>query len=131
MRVTVWVDEWQMQCCGAPFAVDSDVTWTVTDAVEREWLEIVIDAKTAKTIDFVQDHHEVMGGEETELSGRVRAVSVSSCSYAPSPDEKRAIVPVPGTGVLRAVDRADGRASDTKDQRFNGYVVELEVGPKA
>lgn len=33
----VWVDAWQMQCCGDPFAVGSRVAWTLSEP-DREWL---------------------------------------------------------------------------------------------
>ena len=38
----VWIDAWQMQCCGDPFAVGDRVAWTVSNAVEREWLETLV-----------------------------------------------------------------------------------------
>lgn len=30
MMATVWVDDWQYQCCGTPFAVGDQVSWTLT-----------------------------------------------------------------------------------------------------
>ena len=35
--LTVWVDSWQMQCCGEPFRVGSQVTWTL-GAADQDWL---------------------------------------------------------------------------------------------
>ena len=29
MDMTVWVDSWQMQCCGEPFCRGSQVAWTL------------------------------------------------------------------------------------------------------
>ena len=26
--MTIWIDAWQLQCCGEPFLVGSPVTWT-------------------------------------------------------------------------------------------------------
>ena len=28
-EITVWVDDWQMQCCGTPFAIGDRVDWIV------------------------------------------------------------------------------------------------------
>jgi hypothetical protein len=32
VALVVWVDGWQMQCCGTPFAVGSQVAWTLGEA---------------------------------------------------------------------------------------------------
>lgn len=29
---TIWMDDWEMQCCGEPFEVGSRVTWTLVSA---------------------------------------------------------------------------------------------------
>lgn len=34
----MWADDWQMQCCGEPFRVGSEVAWTLGEA-DRDWLE--------------------------------------------------------------------------------------------
>lgn len=39
--MTVWVDFWQMQCCGEPFRTGDQVAWTVR-ATDPDWLEVML-----------------------------------------------------------------------------------------
>lgn len=124
---TVWIDSWQMQCCGESFALGDEVTWEVSASPDRAWLETVVGAETAEAITHTEDHHGLLEGEELELTGRVLSIGSASCDYTPSQTERRALVPVPGTALLRPIEVADGRDGDLKDRRFTGYVVELEL----
>lgn len=126
-RALVWIDSWQFECCGDTFAVGETVDWTVVRKADRSWLETVVGSEVAQTITHSQDEHGVNEGAEMSMTGRVLAISMASCSYRQSPSERNAIVPVPGTEVLRPVEVADGLGGYTKDLRWNGYVVDLEV----
>jgi uncharacterized protein DUF6578 len=39
--MTVWVDSWQMQCCGDPFRRGSKVAWTLRDA-DPDWFDVML-----------------------------------------------------------------------------------------
>jgi hypothetical protein len=41
MKMTVWEEDWQMQCCGDPFSLGTSVTWTL-DKADRDWLASVL-----------------------------------------------------------------------------------------
>ncbi len=43
MGMTVWVDSWQMRCCGEPFRVGSQVAWTLSGA-DPDWLGAMLGA---------------------------------------------------------------------------------------
>ena len=45
----VWVDAWQMQCCGDPFAVGSSVEWTLAGNIRVPIPEtaVVVDVSAA------------------------------------------------------------------------------------
>lgn len=39
MRVNVWVDSWQIECCGEQFAVGSAVAWPADPEESSAWLD--------------------------------------------------------------------------------------------
>jgi hypothetical protein len=57
VQVRVWVDAWQMQCCGPPFADGDTVEWTLSPDNDLEWLDSVVGRDVAQTVDFSEDHH--------------------------------------------------------------------------
>jgi hypothetical protein len=118
----IWVEAWQLQCCGDPFEVGQPVSWTVTSAVDREYLENVIGAEAAAAVTDHEDHHDVAGGDVRPLSGTVTDIAAVSCHFAL---QGRALYPVPGTAVVETRSRADGREHEDGSLRFLGYIVTL------
>lgn len=41
MRITVWVDSWQYQCCGDAFGVGNAISWRL-GASDDDWLDLVL-----------------------------------------------------------------------------------------
>lgn len=126
-RAVVWIDSWQFECCGDRFEVGDRVDWTVVERVERDWLETVLGSDTARTVTHGEDRHGLEEGSESSMAGKVLSIRMASCRYQPSETERRALVPVPGSEVLRSVDVADGAGGYAGDLRWTGYLVELEV----
>ncbi|MDX6764822.1 DUF6578 domain-containing protein [Streptomyces sp. F8] len=60
MRLTVWVDDWQMQCCGEGFAPGDVVSWQLLEADPEDYADVVGE-DLAAGIDFHEEHHG--GGE--------------------------------------------------------------------
>jgi Family of unknown function (DUF6578) len=56
VTMTLWVDAWQMQCCGEPFRLGSPVAWTVREA-DPDWLEAVLGAGAAPGVNGAEEHH--------------------------------------------------------------------------
>jgi hypothetical protein len=122
--MTLWVDAWQVQCCGEPFRLGSPVAWTVREA-DRDWLQAVLGAEAAPGVDGAEEHHCGTPEGTEPTTGVVTRISAVHCRYAPRPGDPRALYPVPGSGVLTDVDSADGRIVDRGEERFVGYVVRL------
>ncbi len=122
--MTLWVDAWQVQCCGEPFRLGSPVAWTVREA-DPDWLEAVLGAKAASGVDGAEEHHGGLPEHTEPVRGVVTRIWAVHCRYAPRPGDPRALYPVPGSGVLTDVDSADGRVADRGEERFVGYVVRL------
>jgi hypothetical protein len=124
----VWVDAWQIQCCGEPFAVGSTVTWELSRTVDRDFLGSVFgEAGAARITDCEEHHGDALDADP--LVGVVRSIERVSCSYAPEDDDSNVLSPVGGSAVLSAVQHADGWEPETDDVRFVGYVVTLDPAP--
>ncbi|HEY6497022.1 MAG TPA: DUF6578 domain-containing protein [Trebonia sp.] len=125
--MTVWVDAWQMQCCGKPFAVGSHVAWTLT-AADAEWLMPVLGPRRGVTVDAAEDHHGRVPDDTTETTGTVTSISAVHYRSASQPGKvDRTSHPVPDSADLTAIEAADGWTPDRGDLHFGGYLVRIAV----
>jgi len=126
--LVVWVDDWQMQCCGEPFRIGSEVAWTVSEA-DGAWLAGMLGPDAQGTVDAAEDHHGLLPAETPPTRGTVARIRAVHCRFAPRHGaDSRTLFPVPGSGVVSDIDLADGWTPDQGDARFVGYLVELEQG---
>ncbi|WP_130337701.1 DUF6578 domain-containing protein [Streptomyces sp. BK022] len=122
MMLTVWVDDWQMQCCGEDFAVGDVVSWTLIEADPEDYADVVGE-KRAEGIGFREEHHGG-AGECAAASVEVLSIDEVHCRYEiPAGATDRLHVPVRDTTVLVPVGRADGWARPRPDVSFAGYLV--------
>ncbi len=122
MTLTVWVDDWQMQCCGESFAVGDVVSWTLLPADPEDFADIVGDER-AESIDFREEHH---GGEQGCAATRAEVLSILEvhCRYGVAEGAAdRVNRPVPGSAVVVPVEHADGWAESREGGSFTGYLV--------
>lgn len=123
MTLTIWVDDWQMQCCGEPFAAGDVVSWALVEVDPEDYVHLVGEER-AEGIDFCEEHH---GGEEGVLPVPLEVVSVVEvhCRYGLLPGATdRVRGPVPGTTELAPVEgAADGWAKAREGGTFAGYLV--------
>ncbi|MFF9351652.1 DUF6578 domain-containing protein [Streptomyces sp. NPDC014734] len=122
MTATVWVDDWQIQCCGQSFAPGDVVSWTLLEVDPEDYADIV-GGERAAGIDFCEEHH---GRDEGRAPVRLEVLSVDEvhCHYeVPAGSASNIHHPVPGTTVLVPVEAADGRAEARPGLRFVGYLV--------
>jgi hypothetical protein len=125
--MTVWVDGWQMQCCGEPFRLGSRIAWTLGSA-DPEWLELVLGAHLRRTVDAAEEHHGGVAEDTVPTEAKVARIAAVHCRYAPQPgSDSLTLYPVPGSGVLTDVESADGWTADRSDEQFAGYLVQLEL----
>ena len=126
MIMTVWVDSWQMQCCGNPFRRGSKVTWTLRDA-DPDWFAAMLGPFVRRTVQAEEEHHGRVPDNTAPTMGTVTLIAAVHCRYAPRGGDVGPSRPVPGSGVLTEVETADGRIADHGKQRFVGYLVQLKV----
>ena len=104
--MTIWVDGWQMQCCGEPFRLGSQVAWTLR-AADPDWLEAVLGAQ--QIADAAEEHHGGVPEDTMPTRGTVTHIAAVHCRYAPRPgSESRTIYPVAVPGFSRTSIRRTG-----------------------
>lgn len=126
----VFMDGWQIECCGEPFEVGDLVTWTVVDSPDPDsFLASAFGTELADSIDFDEDHHDMAEHSKRavtsrELVGWVEGIQAAFCSFTPS---DRDHYPVPGSGVLESRrGPVDGNEpGDLYEHHFIGYLVDI------
>ncbi|MEU6195173.1 DUF6578 domain-containing protein [Streptomyces sp. NPDC047061] len=122
MTLTIWVDDWQIQCCGQSFAPGDVVSWTLLEVDPEDYAD-VIGSERADEIDFREEHHGQGEGHATASLEVVSIVEVH-CRYGVPPGAVEKVnSPVPGTTVLVPVREADGWVKARPDVSFAGYLV--------
>ncbi|WP_454300993.1 DUF6578 domain-containing protein [Salana multivorans] len=122
-QLLVWVDAWQMQCWGDPFAVDSRVAWTLHMEPDRGWLTAVLGDDLARHVTHAEEHHGGLPDDAPVTAGVVARIRAVSSRSGPDPTDAGASpvhVPIPGTASVVDVSDADGWYPETDDLDFNG-----------
>ncbi|MGA5043904.1 DUF6578 domain-containing protein [Streptomyces arboris] len=122
MTLTIWIDDWQIQCCGQSFAPGDVVSWTLLEVDPEDYADIVGGERAAE-IDFREEHH---GQGDGHAPTPVEVVSIAEvhCRYGVPPGATDEVsCPVPGTTELVSVKEADGWAKARPDVSFAGYLV--------
>lgn len=121
----MWIDGWQMQCCGDPFRVGQRVEFSTTSQVDREFLSVVLGEQRTAALTDHEDHHDVAVGPKSSITGTVKSIEAISCRYEP---RERAMYPVAGTTKAARCDEATGGwEPEDDDVDFVGYVVTLQT----
>lgn len=119
----VWIDSWQMQCCGDPFRVGQSVEFSTTPVIDREFLGVVLGDQRAAALTDYEDHHDLDQGPMSPLTGTVKHIEAISCRYE---RQDRAMYPVPGTAKVVRRDEATGWEPEGDHIHFVGYIVTLQ-----
>ncbi len=123
MAGVVWIADWELQCCGEPFAVGDVVSWRIRAEPSLHWPS-PRDAEVVGAVAWAYDHHS--DEVETPTSVAVRAINAV---YQRFEAHNGTLVPLPGSTVLQPRTRADGREQDDGPLRFIGYTAEVELSP--
>lgn len=126
----VWVADWEMQCCGEPFAVRGQVAWRLSRCEPDLLLSILGPDGAAPS--WYYDHHSAEPlPPPMERRGTVRSIQSLWCAYG---RRGQVLTPVTGSAELRRIDRATGWEDEPDDEstgrdglRFVGYLVDLEL----
>ncbi|GAA5009358.1 hypothetical protein GCM10023317_45260 [Actinopolymorpha pittospori] len=122
----MWIWNWQIQCCGTPFTVGSEVTWTVTEP-DAESLSPILGETRAAGVTYEEEHHGSEAAVIGSVHGTVRSIQAVHCQLASVPNtDPQILAAVPGSAVSVHVTHADGWDTGGTIEDFCGYVVDLE-----
>jgi hypothetical protein len=116
---------WQMQCCGTPFKVGDDVTWTLLEGSDSKALSQVLGPQLADQITHVEEHHGRHPEDAPTTTGRVKQIRTVAVRYESTASD--VAVSVPGSAKVIQVEAADGHDTDPGDGRLVGYLVDLDA----
>ncbi|MEG9512747.1 hypothetical protein LZ318_03675 [Saccharopolyspora indica] len=130
MTIRVWVDDWQMQCCGTAFRIGDKVAWTLEPVDRTDMLIELVGQDVGAPVTHVEDHHGRLPADAPTTPGVVTAIHAIFCRSEPRPGgEKNARYLVPGSGRLLWLHEADGWEDESActAEHFHGYIVDLDV----
>lgn len=127
MEALIWVADWELQCCGEPFAVGDTVTWAASPADgSSDWLAALVGPDLGQKISYLNTRHGPHPSEGTAtISGEIVGIRAAFVRHKADPPDRKMFHPVPGSEYLKDVFRADGWEPENDNRRFRGYVVWL------
>ncbi|MFF4013871.1 DUF6578 domain-containing protein [Streptomyces sp. NPDC001843] len=124
----VFYEDWQMECCGRPFAVGDEIGWRLVPYDEPQVREEARYGAQA----WVENH----GGPRRKTTGRVRSIDLVREEYAEPAPGDGGLSPVPGTWTLEPVEKCPKwfehqetvtKAGLRRARRTSGALVTLDV----
>ena len=113
-ETTVWVDAWQMQCCGDAFIIGSKIEWDIVPYTFE-----LPPVTEISSIDYYYDAHSA--ADTQTITGTVTEIYSVYQKYELEPTGK---VQIPVAGKLIKCDReADGWHTNIEEYRFAAYFV--------
>lgn len=117
MECAVFYEQWQMECCGTPFAVGDTIRWLVDTTTD---LNTAIDVGK---IDYCYEAHSDEWEKLYVFTGRVHGIKILYERFERekegSPMMKRV------DGMLMDTEAVDGSEDDVNEMQASGYIVHL------
>ena len=123
-RLIVWVDGWQQECCGQPWAIGSVVDWALTPVSQEHRLTALFSAEAGVLLDTREEHHGGLGDDTERTRGTVIAVRAVQ-GRQESKDGGDDLFLVPGSARLTPLTHSNG--DELRWDGFLGYLVELNT----
>lgn len=122
----VWVDGWQLDCCGDPFGIGDAVTWLLKPAT-TSWFVEMLGEEIGSRVSHAEERHDE-SAIATEQRGRVvsmRRVYLTMWRHTP-----QSVTWFPAEGSAELVDvvhTSDADSCAVPDGELFGYLVELSL----
>ncbi|WP_394553634.1 DUF6578 domain-containing protein [Agromyces sp. MMS24-JH15] len=120
MTALVWMSEWEMACCGTPFAVGDHATWTIRLRSDLERGELarlaeVLGEELAAEVAYWETHHDEPDDTTYPIIGTVRRIRAVSLETASTDEEPVTFRTVAGSLVLTELEDIDHRSGVALD----------------
>jgi hypothetical protein len=88
----------------------------------------MLSPRAQQTVDAAEEHHGGVPEDTPATLGTVTGIAAVHCRFEALPGSGPAtFYPVQGSGVLTDIESADGWTPDREEERFVGYLVQLDV----
>jgi hypothetical protein len=119
VEITVWMDAWQLECCGAVVETKQKASFTLGPPNQAR-LDVLLGGESPR-LDGADETHGAVSEDTPPTTGLVRWIKAV---YAIAPD-------VPGSGMLEYVKITDLAPTRPRGRVLMGYVVRLRVFAKS
>jgi hypothetical protein len=107
--LTVWMADWQMQCCGELFSVGATVEWTLAPVGDRGAIALAMGLELAETVTHQEDHHRLLLPENApRTAGTVRSIRAIHGRYGRAQGEANCLSQLRESATATLVSSADG-----------------------
>ena len=114
----VWIDAWQMQCCGNAFEIGSIIEWDVV-----QWTFEYPPVVGIGKIDYYYDHHN--DGEVLHMKGIVTDIFCVYEQYAL--DETTNVKKAVSGKLTKCIEQATGWHKDDNEYKFSAYLASVDA----
>jgi hypothetical protein len=132
MSAVVWVESWEMQCCGEPFFVGGNASWPIARTNPSDWLNDHFDRLGRALPELEYSRHGVEDpSDQYTLAGLIRSIEALHYGVHVAPDQHHpgvTLIPTAGTQRLTAVQSDQMWELEPKDpmqESFAGWIVEI------
>jgi len=116
-KCVVFYEDWQMECCGKKFSVNTNIKWLVCNG---DMIKLPI--KTDK-IDYYYEAHSSDYKKLFILEGKVKEIKSFYQKYEKS---KNSNILVGVDGTLYNIDSSNNIEDKKDEMKFSGYLVYIE-----
>lgn len=121
----MWIDGWQLQCCGEPLVVGSRASLMLRPA-DRDWLTAVLGDELARSVGAVDERHPPAGVGVSNMIATVESITAVHCRLATRVTGGMPVgEAVPGTTTCTSIESADGWTAHQGELSFMGYLVRM------
>lgn len=130
----VWIPDWEMECCGEPFAIGDFVQWPAVSVDRSDWLERLFQG-TRIVVHYSYGAHGNDGDHTLiirQVAGRVDRIDAVTSAVDRTPiDAIGDLIEIAeGQATRHPISRVHRRPpmESTETSEFVGYLVTLDAG---
>lgn len=127
--VSVWVSDWEIKCCGAPFALGVAREFSLAPVQDVDWFNNIFGAGSPLLPDMTEELHAEPETPIRTVTARPSRIRLVQVRYAPAPGRgERFLEPVAGSAEL--IDLSESAGWDAENPGFTlaGYLIEIDLG---
>ena len=122
MKIKLFYDLWQLECCGKPFKVGDEIIWLVTPA------DGYGESLGIKDLDYFYEAHSDTFENIFRIKGKIKSIALYYVKYKlDNKDGRNIYVQIPNTSKLVNTTSSDFiEDRNLEKPQMTGYVIELD-----